>query len=131
MDDLPVERDDRGRFPAGKSGNPAGRPKGSKNKVTLQKLIAEETIRGNNADRMLEVANLIVDQALEGDPKAQKLVWDAVMSKGTSDDRTQAKERVEINIGQMAPIPPPPVEISGDYGASGENATKGNRNARS
>lgn len=111
MSEKDVAPRNKGQFPKGVSGNPAGRPKGSKNKVTLMKLVAEETIRTDNAERMLEVANIVIDQALEGDPKAQKLVWDAVMSKGTSDDRTQAKERVEINIGQMAAPPDnPPVD---------------------
>lgn len=100
-----VERNDKGQFPAGTSGNPKGRPKGSKNQVTLYKLIAEEAVRAENADDMLAVARLIVEQALDGDSKSQQLVWNSMMSKGTSDDKTQAKEKVEINIGGIAAPP--------------------------
>jgi hypothetical protein len=93
------ERDAKGQFPKGVSGNPAGRPKGSKNRVTLLKLMVEEAVREEQGDRMLDVARLIIAQALDGETKSQKLVWDAIMSKGSADDKTQAKERVEINIG--------------------------------
>ena len=64
-----------GRFLEGHK--PKGRPKGSKNKVTLLKLMAEEAIRGDNADDMLKVAQLVIAQAMEGDSRSQKLVWDA------------------------------------------------------
>jgi hypothetical protein len=96
-----AERDDNGRFLT--SGNPKGRPKGSKNRVTLLKLMAEESIREDNTDQMMNVARLVIAQALDGDTKSQKLVWDSVMSKGTADEKTQAREKVEINIGGMTP----------------------------
>jgi hypothetical protein len=73
--------------------------------------MAEEAIRSDNQDDLLKVARMIIDQALEGDGRSQKLIWDAVMSKGTTDDRVQAKEKVEINIGGSA-IPEKPVEIT-------------------
>lgn len=101
-----VERDESGRFLT--SGNPKGRPKGSKNRVTLLKLMAEEAVREGHTEQMLDVARLVIAQALDGDTKSQKLVWDAIMSKGTADDKTQAKEKVEINIGGM--VKPPEVK---------------------
>jgi len=90
-----------GQFPAGVSGNPVGRPKGSKNKVTLLKLMAEEAIRERNYDKAQRVVDKIFDQALEGDKDSQKLVWQSVMSKGNLDDRSHAKEKVVIQIGTM------------------------------
>lgn len=96
-----TERDESGRFVT--SGNPKGRPKGSKNRVTLLKLMAEEAVREGGTEKMLEVAELIIEQALSGDSKSQQLVWNAIMSKGSADDKTQAKERVEINIGGITP----------------------------
>lgn len=106
-----AERGGDGKFLPGQSGNPAGRPKGSKNRVTLLKLMAEESIREENTDSMLMVAQLVIQQALSGCEKSQKLVWDAVMSKGSADDKTQAKERVEINIGGTATQPVQVTEI--------------------
>ena len=79
-----------------------GRPKGSRNKVTLLKLIAEEAVRDRNATKIMEVCNLIVDQALEGDRTSQKLVWQSVVSNGIAEERS-AVEKVEIKIGSMEP----------------------------
>lgn len=93
-----IVRDEAGRFPKGRSGNPAGRPKGSKNRVTLMKLMAEEAVRDNHYDNMLAVAKLVIEQALEGDKDSQKLVWQSVMSKGTADDKSQGKETLRIQI---------------------------------
>ena len=98
---------DEGVTPSGKTvglKNPGrqGRKAGSKNRVTVLKLLAEEAIRSNNATKILEVCNLIVDQALQGDKPSQKLVWQSVVSNGVSED-TAKNEKVEIKIGTMAP----------------------------
>lgn len=103
-----VERTPSGQFPKGQSGNPVGRPKGSRNKVTLMKLMAEEAVRTNNIDKMLEVAEQIIDSALDGDFRCRKLVWDSIMSKGAADDNSTAKEKVEINLN----IPKPEKEVN-------------------
>lgn len=87
----------KGRFVKGQSGNPAGRPKGSKNQITLLKLMAEEAVRGNNMEAMQEVCNLIIEQAMDGHAPSQKLVWQAVVSNGVSDEKSAA-EKVQINI---------------------------------
>ena len=79
-----------------------GRKAGSKNRVTVLKLLAEEAIRSNNATKILEVCNLIVDQALAGDKPSQKLVWQSVVSNGVTEDKATA-EKVEIKIGTMTP----------------------------
>lgn len=96
-----VERTSTGQFPTGVSGNPLGRPKGSRNKVTMIKLMAEQAVRDGNMEDMIAVAELVITQALEGDQKSQKLVWDGIMSKSSTDDKTKAADKVEINIGRM------------------------------
>ena len=102
----PLVRDNTtGRFLKGVSGNPNGRPKGSKNKVTMLKLMVEEAVREDNADKMLQVANLIVNQALEGDKDSQKLVWASIMSKSAADNSVAGKESVQINISTTDSAP--------------------------
>lgn len=75
-----------------------GRPKGSKNKITLLKLMTEEAIRTQNADRMMQVCNDIINDALEGDFACRKLVWQAVMSKSGFDQNTPSGAVPEIVI---------------------------------
>ena len=100
-----VRDNNTGRFLKGISGNPNGRPKGSKNKVTMLKLMVEEAVREDNADKMLQVANLIVNQALEGDKDSQKLVWASIMSKSAADNSVAGKESVQINISTTDSAP--------------------------
>ena len=100
-----VRDNSTGRFLKGISGNPNGRPKGSKNKVTMLKLMVEEAVREDNADKMLQVANLIVNQALEGDKDSQKLVWASIMSKSAADNSVAGKESVQINISTTDSAP--------------------------
>lgn len=101
---LLAERDTAGRFLQGKSGNPSGRPKGSKNKVTLLKLMAEESVRGRNIELMQDVADKVIRDALEGDKDMMKLVWQSIVSKGASDEKSTGKEKVEININPPAKV---------------------------
>jgi len=88
-----------GTFKEGVSGNPLGRPKGSKNKVTLMKIAAEEAVRDNNFDDMLEVCRQIVGAALDGDKQARKLVWESMMTKGVAAEGNQGtKAAININL---------------------------------
>lgn len=96
---LPIE--------SGNGGLPArgpGRPKGSKNKVTLFKLMAEEAVRTDNAEAMLDVCRKVIEQAMNGDRPSQALVWNAVMSRsGGPGDLANAKDRVEIHVKSDLP----------------------------
>jgi len=90
-----------GRFTKGKSGNPLGRPKGSKNIVTIQKLMVEEAFRADLSDDMSKVLALVVMQALEGDKASQKLIWDANVSKqAVAEDKTAGSVK-EIKVRTM------------------------------
>ena len=88
--------------PNGPGERKAGRQKGTKNKITLLKLAVEESVRDRNRERMIEVCNTIIDQALDGDRASQKLVWQSVVSNGVSDE-VAAKEKVTISINAAAP----------------------------
>lgn len=87
-----------GQFVAGTSGNPVGRPKGSKNKITLVKLMAEQAVREGNYDRMVAVCEQVIEDALAGDFQCRKLIWQSMVTKAAADDRSTAKEKVEINL---------------------------------
>lgn len=104
-DDNYPERTEDGKFPEGVSGNPLGRAKGSKNKVTALKLLLEESVRTESGSDIAEVCRLIINQAKNGDKASQKLVWDSVMSKGGfMDDNKSGQDKVQITVS-VAEIP--------------------------
>jgi Family of unknown function (DUF5681) len=68
-----VERNDYGQFAPGCSGNPAGRPPGSRNHATV---LAEQLFDGASG----ALANKAVQMALEGDMGALKLVLGRIIA---------------------------------------------------
>ena len=91
-----------GQFILGVSGNPRGRPKGSKNRVTLLKLSAEEGFRERNQNQIDAVLDEILHAALEGDKAARKLVWDACMSKAAVAEDKAAGGKQSITVHRMS-----------------------------
>ena len=90
-----------GRFVKCTSGNTAGRPKGSKNIITVQKLMIEEAFRADSAIDVAEVLKVIVAQALTGDKASQKLIWDANISKQTLAEDKAAGTKQSITVHTM------------------------------
>ena len=88
-------------FQPGQSGNPAGRPKGSKNKHTLLK----EAVKLQAEDLVLrKFANVVettVKLAEEGDSTCLKILWDRFVPKDGDGKNTAEKMKVEINIGRL------------------------------
>lgn len=68
-----LRRDLRGRFVKGRSGNPAGRPPGIRNKATM----AAEAMLDGEAEALTRKA---LDLALDGDPTALRLCLDRVVA---------------------------------------------------
>lgn len=69
------------KFPKGKSGNPVGRPKGSRNQATLLAIAAME-------GELHSIVTAIIKAAKEGDMAAARLVVDKLVS--TAKDRPMA-----------------------------------------
>lgn len=92
----------KGRFQPGKSGNPAGRPKNSKNKVTLMKLALEGELRAQLGPDMAAIVAKAVQMAKAGDAQMIKLLIDkTVPTTKASDEDAQEKEKIQIFIGKM------------------------------
>jgi ribosomal protein S25 len=100
-----VTRSKSGQFIKGKSGNPHGRPKGSKNRIVEMKNSLEEAIReGLEPDQMKAIVQSMVAEAMNGNVSAGKLILDKVMSnaKANEDDQDEAQEIV-IKIENLTP----------------------------
>ena len=90
-----------GQFVEGISGNPLGRPKGSKNRITLLKMQTEEAWRDRNMERLDIVLDLILQDALDGDKAARKMIFDAVISKANVQEDKSAGQKQEITVHRM------------------------------
>ena len=103
------------QFKDGQSGNPLGRPKGSKNKITLLRQSLELQLREAAKDRMPEVLDKAIELALEGDRTMLKLLLELHMAKGVPENE-KAAEKVEITINTQAPNETKPVAVlEGEY----------------
>lgn len=93
--DLPVKPKNLGnQFRAGAlwTGNKGGRPKGVKNRITVQRLLMEEQLRDRlavNAPDLLEKAVLM---ALAGDAKIMGLLLDKLMASPKNEGDSDAKD---------------------------------------
>lgn len=94
-------RNSEGKFVKGKSGNPKGRPKGSKNRITLLKMATEEAWRERNAERLDVLLDLILQDALDGDKGARKMIFDAVISKANIREEKDAGNKQQITVHRM------------------------------
>ena len=91
-----------GRFVKGKSGNPAGRPAGSKNKVNLIKISMEEGFREGNFEKIAAILDNVVEDAMNGDKQARKMIWDACISKANlGEDKDGGDKAPQIIIRHM------------------------------
>ena len=97
VDSKEVTRNADGTFPKGVSGNPVGRPKGSKNKITLLKQSLEVQLREQAEPFMSGVLDKAIELAMEGDRTMLKLLLELHLSKGVSDD-VKASEKLAIQI---------------------------------
>jgi hypothetical protein len=111
----------------GQSGNPEGRPKGSKNKITAQKLGIEEHLRDQLNLYMPEILQAAIEKALKGDSSMQKVLIELCMSKAVAvEDATDGKSKVTVNLRNLT-IEAKPEDITKE---TQENVTEEASNGR-
>jgi hypothetical protein len=86
------------KFKKGMSGNPRGRPKGSKNKSTILREAME-----SKTDRMLsrevpKVLKVVIDAAIKGDMSAAKMILDRAVPVIKAGDGNESALGGGINI---------------------------------
>lgn len=89
------------KWAKGQSGNPAGRPKGTKNKITLMKIALEGDLRTRLNKDAHAVLQKAVEMALAGDTAMIKLLVDKMIPTSRSVDEEPTKERVQIFIDRL------------------------------
>ena len=87
------------KFVKGQSGNPAGKPKGTKNKLTLYR----ESVLMKQEKKLLqnlpEILDVVIEKAKSGDMVATKLFLDRVLAaKKVADENAEDKGQPVINI---------------------------------
>jgi len=114
-----LQRDDKGRFLPGQSGNPAGKAKGLKNYITHERLMLEAALRDyvgdpTNSARLIQGIDRVLRIAAEGEDKealsAMKLLLDRVMPamppKEVEDaEKTDRKLQIIIQTNPNATSP--------------------------
>jgi hypothetical protein len=97
----------------GQSGNPAGKPKGTKNQITLLKVSLEQYLREEASDHMHDVLMKAIKMAKNGHPGMIKLLLDLHISKAGNHEEATGDDKITININSM-PDSKPTIDISKD-----------------
>jgi len=99
---LPAIRTTKGQFVKGQTGNPNGRPKGSRNAITLTRLATEHELRDFFKPHAKKVLARAVDIALKGDPSNPatiamiRTLLDKSMSSLRNEDVGDSKDNTVI-----------------------------------
>jgi hypothetical protein len=123
-----VQRDDKGRFLPGQSGNPAGKQKGLRNYITHERLMLEAGLRDYIADpaqakKLLTGIDRVLDIAVAGEDKdaisAMKLLLDRVMpamppKEAEEAEKTDRRLTIQIITNPDAKVPVQAV-IDGEF----------------
>lgn len=100
--DQPKRAEGKQLWPKGRSGNPAGRPKGTKNQITILKEALELRLRNKAAYKIEKVLDKAVELALSGDRLMIKLLLELHMSKAShTEDTTAGKSQVAVVIQNL------------------------------
>jgi hypothetical protein len=97
---LPPVRTEAGRFPAGVSGNPNGRPLGKRNEITDVQQSLELAIRkGISSSRIQKIVDELITKAEGGSLQAARLILDKVLPNAkTAEDSDSSIPSIVIRI---------------------------------
>lgn len=86
----------------GQSGNPAGRPVGAKNKLTLIRQALEGELRIQLGPHMADILLVAINKAKEGNDSMIKLLVDKCLPTTKGDDGMgEEQPKIQIMIGRL------------------------------
>lgn len=102
-----VARNEKGQFPPGTSGNPAGKPKGRKHFATIfmEVLQQEVNLGGKKMTMSRAMTEAMVRKAIRGDVSAFNAVSDRVDGKPTQDMDIEVTENPTPIYGGLSSKP--------------------------
>lgn len=103
---LPAKSD--GRFKPGDQwrGNAAGRSKGVKNRITLQRLLVEEELRESLQVRAQDLLQEAIKMAMSGNDKIMRTLLDKLLATPKHAEDEQAKDTsINVTINDLSSSP--------------------------
>lgn len=110
-----VKRAEGGKFAPGVSGNPAGRAKGSKNRITLARLLLEEALRDQLTEAGPRLMQQAIRQALKGNDRIMRVLLDKMLTTPRDMDGSEGQDRdVKVVVQNLIKAPDPKPVIQGE-----------------
>ncbi len=83
----------------GQSGNPAGRPKGARGKLTLLREAVLKKAETSLLDNWEDIVKTTIELAKAGDPTCLNILWNRVIpAKRTIEDKSDTVDKLNISI---------------------------------
>ena len=127
-DDLPVTRDNLGRFVKGVTGNATGRPRGARNRASIVREAIEESLQRDLAQNAAQLVDVATGMALDGDKQMLKLLLGEMLKPARTADPSVGKgapRKVVLNITQNFGRAPEPTQPAIDADFTSEEDSNG------
>ena len=98
-----------GQFLPGKSGNPKGRARGARNRITLARLLVEEAMRKKLENHQSKLLDKAISMALEGNDRIMRALLDKMLTTPKETDEADIGDKeIRVIINNLtAPAPEP------------------------
>ena len=115
-----ITRTNLGQFVKGVSGNPKGKPKGTKARTTLLRMAIEEMTLRETAGQMPEIVQKALEMAKMGDQAIIKLLLSDVLKAARVQDRPEEEEdrgktTIKVTINNYTGAKPAPKPLEGVF----------------